>query len=149
MNVDVEVPINGSREAIWNVITDIEGAADRIEGIEQVEILERPESGLVGLKWRETRTMFGKTATEEMWITAATENESYTTRAESHGSIYTSSLRISGGSAPHTLTMDFGAEPQGCLVKIMAIPMGILFKGSMRKMILKDLEDIKKAVEGQ
>ena len=69
MVTKVEVTINGSKEDVWNMITDIENSSKTITGIEQIEILEKPGDGLVGLKWRETRTLFGRTATEIMWIT--------------------------------------------------------------------------------
>ena len=147
MQISVQVPINGSREDIWRVITDIENCIDRISAIEEIEILEQPESGLVGLKWRETRTMFGKTATEVMWITDVDENESYDVRAESHGSVYKSRLSISGEGGSHILTMEFGAAAQTFMAKLMSAIMGVFFKGATEKAVLKDLEDIKAAVE--
>ena len=94
MQIRVRVPIEGSVEEIWKVITDIENSASRVSAIEEIEILEKPPSGLLGLKWRETRTMFGKSATEVMWITDARENEFYDVRAESHGTVYQSRLSI-------------------------------------------------------
>ncbi len=69
MKLKVEITINGTKEQIWKVITDIEGSVETISAIEKIEILEQPESGVLGLKWEETRTMFGKSATEVMWIT--------------------------------------------------------------------------------
>ena len=54
MDYTVEVVINGSKEDILKVITDIENSDKTISGIEQIEIQEEPEDGLVGLKWRET-----------------------------------------------------------------------------------------------
>ena len=77
MRVQARVCIDGTKEEIWQVITDIEGSEKTIGAIEQIEILEKPASGLIGLKWRETRTMFGKTATEVMWITDVKENGYY------------------------------------------------------------------------
>ena len=71
MIVEAQVTIDAPEAAVWKVISDIESAADTISGIEQVEVLEKPEDGLLGLQWRETRTLFGKTATEEMRITDA------------------------------------------------------------------------------
>ena len=47
MLVEAQVPINGSRAAIWAVITDIENSAETISGIEHIEVLERPAHGLV------------------------------------------------------------------------------------------------------
>jgi len=75
MLVEAQVTINGSKAAIWAAITDIENASETISGIENIEVLEKPANGLVGLKWRETRMLFGKPATVEKWITDAAENE--------------------------------------------------------------------------
>ncbi|MDA3958674.1 SRPBCC family protein [Oceanispirochaeta sp.] len=85
MNIQSKTRINSSKEKVWKLITNIENSNNFIRGIEKVEILEQKENELIGLKWKETRTMFGQTATEIMWITDARENESYSTRAESHG----------------------------------------------------------------
>src|SRR6266481_1897238 len=82
MIVEAQVTINGSRAAIWAAIANIENASETISGIENIEVLEKPANGLVGLKWRETRMLFGKPATVEKWITDAAENEFYKTRAE-------------------------------------------------------------------
>ena len=149
MIVEAQVTINGSKQAIWAKITDIENAAKTVSGIKQVEILEKPENGLVGLKWRETRTMFGKTATEVMWITEAAENEFYKARAESHGFVYISTLSISEQSGSSLLTMTHDSKPQGFVAKLLSILLGFVLKGAMKKAILKDLNDIKAAVEQQ
>src|SRR5262245_54124023 len=85
MIVEAQVTINGSKAAIWDAITNIENASEAIRGIDRIEVLEKPAHGLVGLKWRETRTLFGKPAAVEKWITDAAENEFYKTKAESHG----------------------------------------------------------------
>jgi hypothetical protein len=95
MLVETQVTINGSKAAIWAAITNIENASETISGIENIEVLEKPANGLVGLKWRETRTLFGKPATAEKWITDAAENEFYKTRAESDGFVFLSTISIS------------------------------------------------------
>jgi uncharacterized membrane protein len=148
MIVEAQVVIDGSKERIWSVIMDIENASEAITGIDCVEVLDRPESGLVGLKWRETRTLFGKTATEDMWITDSSENEFYKTRAESHGSIYISTRRLTdcqGGGT--TLTMTHESKPQGLMAKLLSIPMGLVFSRMLKKCLMQDLSDIKEAVE--
>jgi len=147
MIVDVQVTIHGSKSAVWKAITDIPNAAETIGGIERVEVLEEPEDGLVGLKWRETRTLFGKTATEVMWITDAAEHEFYTTRAESHGCVYVTTMRIAESDEACTLTMSHQVKPQAFIAKLLALPMGLVFKGTIRKVILRDLNDIKASVE--
>src|SRR4030095_1173531 len=82
MIVEAQVTINASKAAIWAAITNLENAAQFISGIQKIEVVERPASGLVGLKWRETRMLFGKPATVEKQITDAAENEFYETKAE-------------------------------------------------------------------
>ncbi len=112
MKVQVSIPIKASKESIWNVISDIENAEKNITGIEKVEVLEKPDDGLNGLKWRETRTMFGKEATEVMWVTDSEPNRFYKTRAESHGMIYVSTMEIESGEDHEVLTMSFEGEAQ-------------------------------------
>ena len=138
MKLSIEVPVNASKRDVWTAITDIEKAAGRISGIEQVEVLESPVDGLVGLKWRETRTMFGKTATETMWITNAVEDEFYTTEAQSHGSIYRSKMSIREQDGVTVLGMEFGAEPQTFGAKLMWAMTGFMFKGATKKALQQE-----------
>lgn len=147
MIVEAQVTIRGSRTAVWAAITNIEGAAQTIRGIKNIEVLEAPASGLVGLKWRETRILFDKPATVEKWITDAVEHDFYKTRAESDGFLFICTKSISESSGGITLTESHESMPQGVVAKIMSIPMRLLFKGVMKKAILQDLSDIKAAVE--
>ena len=147
MLVEARVTINGSKAAIWAAITDIENAAEIISGIEKSAVLERPANGLVGLKWRETRMLFGKPATAEKWITDAAENQFYKTRAESDGFVFLSTMSISESSGGIRLTSIHDSQPQTIVARLMSIPMGLLFKGVARKALMQDLNDIKSAVE--
>ena len=147
MIVEAQVDISGSKEQIWGVITDFERAPQIIRGIDRIEILEKPSNGLTGLRWRETRTLFGRTAVEEMTITEAAENEYFRTRAESHGCVYVGTMKISDGDGGSTLTMTLDASPQTILVRLLSLPMGLLFRGATRKAMLNDLNDLKEAVE--
>src|SRR5215510_14167059 len=146
MIVEAQVPIHGSRAAIWGAITDIENAAKTISGIENIEVVEKPANGLIGLRWRETRMLFDKPETVEKWITDAAENEFYTTRAESDGFVFLTTMRISESSDGITLTSSHVTEPQGFAARMQALPM-FLFKGMVKKAILQDLNDIKSVVE--
>ena len=146
MIVEAQVTIQASRAAVWSAITDIEHAAKIISGIENIEILNRPPSGLVGLKWRETRTLFGKPATVEKWITDATEGECYTTRAEDGGFVFVTTKSIAETSGGMSLSESHESKPQG-LVATLSVPMLFLFKVTVKKHLLQDLKDIKAAVE--
>jgi len=147
MLIEAQVTINASKAAIWAAITDIENASKTISGIEKIELVEKPANGLVGLKWRETRMLFGKPATVEKWITDAAENEFYKTRAESDGFVFLTTKSLSESSGGITLTECHDSKPQGMVAKLMSIPMMFLFKGVAKKALLQDLKDIKAAVE--
>lgn len=149
MIVEAQITINGSRAAIWAAITDIEHAAETISGIEKIEVVEKPDNGLVGLRWRETRTLFGKEATAEKWITEAVENEFYRTRAEDGGFVFVTTRRISDGDGGLVLSESHESNPQGLSAKLMSIPMRLFFKGVIKKAALQDLTDLKAAVEAR
>src|SRR6516162_1220858 len=140
MIVEAQVTINGSKPAIWAAITNIENASETISGIENIEVLERPANGLVGLKWRETRMLFGKPATVEKWITDAAENEFYKTKAEEGGFAFVTTMQISEGGGCKTLTSSHETMPQGIVARIKSMPM-FLFKGVIKKAVLQDLND--------
>jgi hypothetical protein len=146
MIVEAQVTINGSRAAIWAAITDIENAAEIISGIENIEVFKKPANGLAGLRWRETRMLFGEPATVEKWITEAAENEFYKTRAEDRGVVFITTFRISESNGGMVLSSSHDSKPQGFLPRLMSVPM-VLFKGMVKKAILQDLNDIKSAVE--
>jgi len=146
MIVEAKVTINGTKEAVWTAITDIENAAAIISGIKKIEVVERPASGLVGLRWNETRILFGDSATVEKVITDAGENEFYKTRAEDSGFVFLTTMRLSAGEGGVTLTSSHETKPQGIVARLKSLPM-FLFKGMIKKAILQDLDDINAAIE--
>ncbi|KAF2956849.1 SRPBCC family protein [Marinitoga sp. 38H-ov] len=149
MNVSASVFIDSTKEEVWKVISNIENSPNFISGINKIEILEKHNEGLIGLKWKETRTMFGKESTETMWIIEAVENEYYKTRAESHRMIYISELRIAEENGKIKLTMNFYGEATSFFGKIMSFIFSKIMRNSTKKMILEDLNDIKKYIEGR
>jgi hypothetical protein len=147
MVVDAHVTVNGSGAATWAAMTDVENAATMLSGVEKIEIVEKPANGLVGLRWRETRMLFGKPATAEKWITEAVNEEFYKTRSESDGFVFLSTTSISEGDGGIRLTTSHASVPQTLVARVQAIMMGVLFKGVIRKALLQDLNDIKARVE--
>lgn len=146
MIVEASITINASKEAVWAATTDVARFAQVLSGVERIEIIERPAIGIVGLKWKETRMLFGKEATVEKWITETKENEFYTTRAEQDGFVFITTNRLSGNDDSVVLTGIHETQPQGLAAKLKSLPM-IFFKGVIKKAILQDLKDIKVAVE--
>ncbi len=147
MIVEAEVTISGTGKAVWAAITDIDGAGAFISGIEKVELLDRPPQGLVGLKWRETRILFGKPAAVEKQVVDASEGVGYTTRAADGGFVFLTSFRIQTRGDSIALVSRHETQPHGWLAQLQAVPLRLFFRGVLKKAILQDLNDIKAAVE--
>lgn len=148
MTVEVQITINKNKTAVWTAITDIRHSAKFISGIEKIEMLSEPQNGLVGLKWRETRMYFGKPSAIEKWITDAVENNFFKTKAEMDGFIFITTISISENGDNIILTSSHETKSQGIIAKIKSLPM-VFFRGMLKKAILKDLNDIKTAVENK
>ncbi len=96
-------------EQVWRVLTDIPGAAGTLRGVDSVEMLSEPPYG-VGTRWRETRTMFGKKTTEEMWVAAADAPHSTVVEAESAGTHYTTTFTVEPSGQGSLLKLEFAGK---------------------------------------
>ena len=146
MTVSASITINATKAAVWVATTDIARFAELLSGVEKIEVVEKPATGLAGLKWKETRVLFGKPATVEKGITEAKENEFYKTRAEQDGFVFITTNRVAGSDGSVVLTGIHETQPQGIAAKLKALPM-VFFKGVIKKAIMQDLNDIKVEVE--
>lgn len=133
---------------VWDLITDIEHSPEVISGIQAVQRLDDRDGFGVGTRWRETRTMFGRSASEQMTITAVDPGRSYTAEAQHGKAHYTSILRVEPtGDDTCVLSMHFDAEVDGLLNKTLGRLVGTLMAGSTRKLMQQDLADIAAAAE--
>ena len=140
--VSASLDIDADAEAVWSVVVGMDGWVEAIEAIEAVERLDDGDGFGIGTTWRETRTMFGKQATEVMEVIEFEDGVRYATAAESHGSKYFSEIHVDPTDIGCLLSMSFRAEPQTALTKIMSLTVGRLFMGVTRKAFAKDLADI-------
>ncbi|OII67075.1 MULTISPECIES: SRPBCC family protein [unclassified Streptomyces] len=146
--VVVERRVAASQGRVWEAVTDLRGMPRLLAGVESVEVLTGGSFG-VGTRWRETRRMLGKRATEEMTVTESEPPERYVTVAASHGMHYTSELRlIPAGPQATTVRMAFTARPAsgrplGLLGRLVA-PLG---SKAVARALAKDLADIARAIE--
>ena len=85
MRIEASRVVNAPPEAVWAIVTDLAETANVIEAIESIEVLQGPDPLAVGTRWRESRTMFGKTASEEMEVTELDPGRSYTVEAGGRG----------------------------------------------------------------
>ncbi|MGW0121142.1 SRPBCC family protein [Streptomyces sp. NPDC003327] len=149
--VVVERRVAASAGRVWEAITDLPDMPRVLTGVQRVEVLTEGVFG-VGTRWRETRRMLGREATEEMTVTACEAPERYVTQAESHGMRYVSelALRPSGRPDATVLRMTFSARradgrAPGAVTRLLAR----FGARAVAKALAKDLSDIAHDVESR
>ena len=147
-SVVVERRVAASPGRVWEAITDLRDMPRVLSGVERVEVLTEGGFG-VGTRWRETRRMLGKQATEEMTVTECEPPDRYVTVADSHGMHYVSELTLKGdGEGATTLRMAFSASPApGRTPGFVARLLARFGAKAVAKALAKDLSEIANAVE--
>jgi carbon monoxide dehydrogenase subunit G len=139
----IEAPI----ARVWSVFTDLESSQEHLSAVEDVEVLTDGPFA-VGTTWRETRKMFGRTATEEMQVTAVEHQASYAVGAVSQGTTYTSRFDFREIDPRTTeVRFTFTGETQGSVRKTISAVMWPLFRGKVAKELRRDLDDLAEVCE--
>lgn len=146
MKIQDSIIINADRARVFEVFCDLDNVAANITGINKVEMLAGPTQLNLGTKWRETRTMFGKEATEVMWVTGYEKDASYDVEAESHGTHYRSVYRFTPEGSGTRVDMTFEGVPLSVGARLASV-LGALFAGATKKALHQDLVDLKKVCE--
>lgn len=148
-SVVVERRIAAGPGPVWEALTDLAGMERMLSGVTKVEVITEGAFG-IGTRWRETRRMLGKEATEEMWVTACEPPERFVVEAASRGARYVSEwlLRADGPSAT-TVRMTFTAVPPGGVMGLLARILGGVGARAVSRAVARDLDDVALAVEGR
>lgn len=147
MKLTVSTIINSSLERVWKTITDFENMVEIIPSITSIDILIKPEVHLVGFKWKETRVLFGKKASEVMWVEEAEENSYLSIAAASHGMEYRTNYTLEEESAKVRLTVEFSGKAKTKMARLISMTTGLIFRNATKKALLSDLNEFKKAIE--
>lgn len=143
--ITVSRHIQAPPATVFHYAADLRNAAGRIKNIRKLEVLT---DGPVrkGTRFRETRVMFGREATEEMEILEFDPPKRYDVGCESCGCRYHSTLlfRPSGGATEVEFTFD--AQPLTLFAKIMSVLMAPMCKKMMNE-CAKDIDDLRAAIE--
>lgn len=125
----------------FTAVTDFPNAPNYISGIIKTEMLTEGPVGL-NSRVRETRTMFGREATEEMEITLWHPPKQAVIEARSHGAHYVSTYTVEQEGSGSKVSMSFEATPQTLMAKIMNVVFSGMAK-TMEKMMAKDMMEAK------
>lgn len=150
MEIEVSRHVNAPAQSVWEIITDLKAWPEVIAAIKSVEVLSGPGEFAEGTRWRETRTMFGREASEEMRVSAIDPGTSYSTVAASNGVEYESRIMVVPvGDDDSNLSMTFSGHPTTPVSRLMAVTVGRLFAGSTRKALAAELDDVARVAESR
>ncbi len=130
----------------FEMFADFRNADQRIEAIKKVEVLTDGPVGK-GTRFRETRVMFGREATEDLVVTDFQPGRSYSVSAHSCGCDMVCRFDFSSQPTGTHVEMEMQTKPITLLARIMS-PLSFFFAGACKKAIEKDLDDLKLALEG-
>lgn len=143
MEIVVSREVAASPAQVWEIVTDLDGSPAVLSAVERVERLDDQPGFAVGTRWRETRTMFGRQATEEMEVTEVDAPRRYTVVAANGSTTYTSRITVEPlGSDRCQLSMTFAGRSSGLAGRLLAATLGRLFAGATRRALRRDLDDI-------
>jgi hypothetical protein len=146
VKIQDSISINADRKRVFEVFSNLDDATANIDAITKVEVLAGPAQLNLGTKWRETRTMFGREATEEMWVTGYERDVSYVAEAESRGTHYRSEYRFTPEGSGTRVDMTFEGTPLSFGARLAGV-LGALFAGAAKKALHQDLVDLKRVCE--
>lgn len=137
----------GSVERVFALMTDFEHAAENISAIKNVEVLTDGPIG-VGTRFRETREMMGREATETMTITQYDPLRGFTLEAMSCGARFVMNHRFSAddGAGGCHVELEMVITPVTLMAKLFS-PLSRLMAGPMIKCIERDFDDIARIIE--
>lgn len=144
-SVTIERHISAPPEDVFRAASDFARAPERIRGILKVEMLTGGPVGK-GTRFRETRRLFGREASEEMEVIEFEAPRRYVLGAESHGCRYRTELAFEPRGSGTDVRMTFGATPLTFFAKVMSV----LMRPMMKKIVTecgKDLDDLRASLE--
>ena len=145
MQVRVSSVVAAPPETTFAVAVAIAHWPDIIGAIERVEVLT-PGPVTVGTRFRETRTMFGRSTTQEMTVAELDPPRRLVLTAHNHGTNYRAEHLFEPAGNGTRLTLTFVGQPQSMLARIFS-PIGYMMLGTVRRQLASDLADLAREAE--
>ncbi|TCS35673.1 SRPBCC family protein [Reinekea marinisedimentorum] len=146
MKIQAQCQINAPKDEVFKAFSDLSNLEHNVQAITKVEILTSAEEIGVGTKFKETRVMFGKEASEVMEITGFSPSDHIREEAHSNGMHYISDWRFSEDNGQTKVTIDFSGQANSFFAKVTSA-LFFFMAGSMKKAFEKDMNDLKVKLE--
>ncbi len=146
LKVSVQTVIDAPIEDVFARMVDLENWPQYISDVTEVEVFTPGPVG-VGTRFRETRIMFGREASEDMTFSEFDPPRRFLLTAENHGTRYRADHVLSQSADGTKVQVDFGGEPVSLTAKIFSV-LAWFMASSVKKALEKDLIDLKVACEG-
>lgn len=130
---------------VFELFTDLSRAAERIKAIKRIEMLT-PGPLRVGSRFRETRMMFGKEATEEFEVTELEPATRYAVNCVSCGVRVDMRFDFRSQASGTLIVMNANTQPLTWFAKLMSPMAGMMLK-QCAKALETDVADLRKHCE--
>lgn len=146
--VRVQRDIIAEPPEVWMVLTDLDRYPKVLTSVDAVERLEGVGFE-VGTRWRETRRMYGKVATEELWVADIDPGRRVVVHTEAKGTVYEAVYEVLPSSLGTRLVITYGAETSKASAgqRLALAVMGPLGSKAVKASLEQDLVDFAAAVE--
>lgn len=141
----VERDVAASPATVFAVASDLRRAAEHMRGIVRVEVLTDGPIG-AGTRFRETRRIMKREATEEMVVTGFDPPHGYELECVSHGCRFRTAFRFLPSGEGTRVAVAFQVEPLGRVARLLGFLMRPMLSGCERE-LGRDLDDLRAAAE--
>lgn len=145
MQIGIEALVEAPPEVVFAVVADIPAWPRYISAIDRIELLS-PGPVVAGLRFRETRVMFGRPATEEMTVAEIAPPRRLVLTGINHGTAYRAEHVCEPQGRQTRLRLVFEGRPVTLLARLFT-PLGWLFLGAVKRQFASDLADLKGEAE--
>jgi hypothetical protein len=142
VRIVVQKLIHVPQHVAFATVTDVEGWPRMTEAIRRVEVLT-PGPVAPGTRFRETRLVYGREATEEMTVAEFEPPRRFVLTAFNHGTAYRVEHLLEPQGAGTRVSLAFEGRPVSLLAKLF-MPLGLLCAGSMRRQLEADLDGLER-----
>ena len=143
--ITLEKQVRAPIQRVFAVASNLRDAPKNIPAITKMDVLTEGPVRL-GTRFRETRMMFGREATEEMEVTAFELNRTYTVTHRKAGTRIDATFTFEPLDGGTSVSIEFELAGHGLPPGLLS-PLEWALSGKVRDVLSRDLADLKAAIE--